>query len=314
MKKWGRGTPTPCLKCSIMTDTSLRSRPFKQVDVFTAVPYLGNPVAVVLDGSDLSTEQMQCVARWTNLSETTFVLPPTLEGADYRVRIFTPGSELPFAGHPTIGTAHALLDAGRITPHAGSLVQECAVGLVKLTVGVNSNGQRTMGFEMPAATLTDLTVAQARQLYELFPAMKTGDLRPHLVDVGPRWIVVQVPDAQTVLSARPDMGVISALSADAQATGVVLFGAYGSGHGAQIEVRAFAPLCGIHEDPVCGSGNGCMAAFIRQTGQTAQFGERFTAFQGQVVGRAGQIQLCITPDRIEVGGCAVTCIDGQITG
>lgn len=104
----------------------------------------------------------------------------------------------------------------------------------------------------------------------------------------------------------------SALSADAQATGVVLFGAYGSGQGAQIEIRAFAPLCGIQEDPVCGSGNGCMAAFIRETGQTARFGARFTASQGQVVGRAGQITLGISPERIEVGGCAVTCIDGQI--
>lgn len=295
-----------------MTETFLRSRPFKQVDVFTAVPYLGNPVAVVLDGIGLSTEQMQGIARWTNLSETTFVLPPTLEGADYRVRIFTPGSELPFAGHPTIGTAHALLDAGRIHPRVGALVQECTVGLVKLSVGVNSNGERSIGFELPAATLSDLTPGQTSQLLELFPGMQSGDFRPRLVDVGPRWIVVQMPDAQTVLSARPDMGVISALSADAQATGVVLFGAYDSGLDALIEIRAFAPLCGIQEDPVCGSGNGCMAAFIRETGQTARFGERFTASQGRVVGRAGQIQLGITPVRIEVGGCAVTCIDGQI--
>jgi PhzF family phenazine biosynthesis protein len=289
-----------------------RARPFKQVDVFTAVPYLGNPVAVVLDGTDLSTELMQRIAQWTNLSETTFVLPPTQAGADYRVRIFTPGSELPFAGHPTIGTAHALLEAGRIQPRGGTLSQECAVGLIRLTVDTHLEGQRNIGFELPMARFTEMTPSQTGQLLGLFPEMQTGTSRSRLVDVGPRWIVVQVPDAQTVLSVRPDMGVISELSADARATGVVLFGAYGSHHDTQIEVRAFAPLCGIQEDPVCGSGNGCMAAFIRETGQTGRFGERFTASQGQVVGRAGFIQLGITPESIVVGGCAVTCIDGQI--
>lgn len=296
-----------------MSLVSLRARPFKQVDVFTSVPYLGNPVAVVLDGTGLSTEQMQAIARWTNLSETTFVLPPTLAGADYRVRIFTPGSELPFAGHPTIGTAHALLEAGFIPPKDGTLIQECTVGLVRLQVNANSRGQRTIGFELPAATFTDMTPAQTGHLLAQFPAMDTADHRPRLVDVGPRWIVVQVPDAQTVLSARPDMTAISDLSTDAQATGVILFGGYGVGHDAQVEVRAFAPLCGIQEDPVCGSGNGCMAAFIRETGQTPRFGERFRASQGQVVGRAGIIEIGMTPDRIEIGGCAVTCIDGQIT-
>lgn len=296
-----------------MSLASLQSRPFKQVDVFTAVPYLGNPVAVVLDGTGLSTEQMQAIARWTNLSETTFVLPPTLAQADYRVRIFTPGSELPFAGHPTIGTAHALLEAGLIQPKDGALIQECTVGPVRLTVGTTSQGQRTIGFELPAATFIDMTPSQTAQLLAQFPAMDTGHHRPRLVDVGPRWIVVQVPDAQTVLSARPDMGAISELSTDAQATGVILFGGYGSGHDAQIEVRAFAPLCGIQEDPVCGSGNGCMAAFIRETGQTHRFGEHLTASQGQVVGRAGIIEIGIRPDCIEIGGCAVTCIDGQIT-
>jgi PhzF family phenazine biosynthesis protein len=295
-----------------VTLAPLHARPFKQVDVFTAVPYLGNPVAVVLDATGLSTEQMQGMARWTNLSETTFVLPPTLAQADYRVRIFTPGSELPFAGHPTIGTAHALLEAGLIQPKDGALIQECQVGPVRLTVGANSKGQRTIGFELPAATFTDMTPAQTGRLLALFPTMDTGDHRPRLVDVGPRWIMVQMPDSQAVLSARPDMAVISALSADARATGVVLFGACDGQSETRIEVRAFAPLCGIQEDPVCGSGNGCMAAFIRETGQTGRFGERFTASQGQVVGRSGFIQIGITPKSIVVGGCAVTCIDGLI--
>lgn len=291
---------------------TIRLRPFKQVDVFTTMHFLGNPVAVVLDGADLSTEQMQRIARWTNLSETTFVLPPSSPQADYRVRIFTPGNELPFAGHPTIGTAHALLEAGQIQAHAGVITQESAIGLVKLRVSTGNEGERVIAFELPPPAVHALSPAQADQLAGLFPGMLTGERAPRLVDVGPRWVVVQLPDAGSVVSARPDLTQISALSANIQATGVVVFGAYGPGHDAQVEVRAFAPLCGIDEDPVCGSGNGCMAVFIRETGQVDRLGPQFMASQGQVVSRAGQLHIEIAPDRIQVGGCAVTCIEGQV--
>jgi PhzF family phenazine biosynthesis protein len=295
-----------------MSLATTRLRPFQQVDVFTTVPFLGNPVAVVLDAADLSTEQMQRIARWTNLSETTFVLPPSSPQADYRVRIFTPGAELPFAGHPTIGTAHALLEAGQVQAHAGVIVQESAIGLVKILVSTHQNGERVIAFELPPPAVHALTPAQADPLASLFPGMLIGERAPRLVDVGARWVVVQLPDAGRVLSARPDMAQIRALSANAQATGVLVFGAYGPGQDAQVEVRAFAPLCGIDEDPVCGSGNGCMAVFIRETGQEIQFGQQFMASQGQVVGRAGQLHIEIAPERIQVGGCAVTCIHGQV--
>src|SRR5437899_2889774 len=132
-----------------MCQTNMTAVAFKQVDVFTKVPFRGNPVAVVLDGTGLDAERMQRIANWANLSETTFVLPPTEAGADYRVRIFTPGSELPFAGHPTIGTAHALLKAGLVNARRGLLVQECGAGLVRLQVEVDSEGERSIAFELP---------------------------------------------------------------------------------------------------------------------------------------------------------------------
>jgi len=295
-----------------MSPSSFRHRLFKQVDVFTSVPFLGNPVAVVLDAQGLSTEEMQRIARWTNLSETTFVLPPTSPKADYRLRIFTPGGELPFAGHPTIGTAHALLEAGQVAVSDGQLTQECGLGLVSLHVNTQLGGTKSIAFELPIPSVEVLTDPQVEVLIGLFGGSLPGVPRPRLVDVGARWIVVQLPDASAVLSARPDMNLISALSAEASATGVLIFGAYAPGQKAQVEVRAFAPLCGIQEDPVCGSGNGCMAVFIRETGQVERFGSVFVASQGQVVGRDGRLEITIAPDRIQVGGTAVTCIEGQL--
>lgn len=290
----------------------MRSLPFKQVDVFTKVPFRGNPVAVVLDGTGLDTDQMQRIANWTNLSETTFVLPPSEAGADYRVRIFTPGSELPFAGHPTIGTAHALLEAGLVKARAGQLVQECGAGLVKLHVEADGSGERSISFELPSPAVTELDDAQLEELQAILGTELPREARPRLIDVGARWIVAQLPDASAVLAARPDLERMKAQDLRARATGVVIFGACAPGQAAQVEVRAFAPSCGVNEDPVCGSGNGCMAVFIRDTGQTTRFGTDFIASQGQVVGRAGLLHIGVEPDRIRVGGFAVTCINGTL--
>lgn len=290
----------------------MTSRPFKQVDVFTAVPFRGNPVAVVLNGNGLDTEQMQRIANWTNLSETTFVLPATTAGADYQVRIFTPGSELPFAGHPTIGTAHGLLEAGLVTAREGQLVQQCGAGLVRLSVEVNEAGQRLIAFELPQPEITELTDAQLDELQATLGTNLASEARPRLIDVGARWIVAQLPDASAVLSARPNLERMKVQDLRARATGVVIFGAYELGQPAKIEVRAFAPSCGVNEDPVCGSGNGCVAVFIRESGQTASFGPAFVASQGRVVGRAGLLRIGIETDRVSIGGAAVTCINGDI--
>jgi PhzF family phenazine biosynthesis protein len=287
--------------------------PFTTVDVFTATPFLGNPLAVVFDADDLSTAQMQRIANWTNLSETTFVLRPTRAGADYRVRIFTPGAELPFAGHPTIGTAHALLEAARIAPRDGILTQECAAGLVRLDVAHADDGARWIAFELPATTITPLDAAQEDELARILGTPLAGTAPPCLVDAGTRWVVAQLPDARAVLAARPDLQRMKERDAATGNTGVIVFGPHADGDAARIEVRAFAPAHGVDEDPVCGSGNGSVAAYLRHTGQVESFGRDFLSSQGAVVGRAGILRLTIAPDAIRVGGNAVTCVDGHLT-
>ena len=288
----------------------------KTVDVFTDQPFLGNPVAVVFDADSLSDRQMQRIANWTNLSETTFVLPATAATAaaaagaapaDYRVRIFTPSAELPFAGHPTIGTAHALLEAGRIAPRGGKLVQECGAGLVELHVD-----ERDIAFTLPVPTIVPLDGASTAALHAILGTRLDDTVRPCLVDVGPRWIVVQLPDAAAVLACSPDLERMKQQDAAAGHTGVVIFGKHPPGAAAAVEVRAFAPAHGVAEDPVCGSGNGCVAAYLRHTGQAGTAGADLLATQGGAVGRAGRIRLAIGTDDIRIGGTAVTCVEGTL--
>lgn len=287
--------------------------PFKQVDVFTGVRFKGNPVAVILRGDGLTTAQMQQIANWTNLSETTFVLPPTVQAADYQVRIFTPNAELPFAGHPTIGTAHALLEAGLISTRGGSLVQQCGAGLVELQVTVDEDGAQWIAFDLPEPQLSPLDEIQRTELEAVLGSPLLPEMAPLVVDVGPRWLVAQLPSAQAVLTLRPDLQRMKAQDVAHAYTGVVVFGEHGPGARTRIEVRAFAPAHGVNEDPVCGSGNGCVAAFIRNTGQVEHFGKEILASQGAVMGRAGLLRLLLSHDRIQVAGNAVTCIDGTLS-
>ena len=184
-------------------------RTYKVVDVFTATPFMGNPVAVILDAEGLDTHQMQAIAGWTNLSETTFVLPPSSPEADYRLRIFTPRGELPFAGHPTLGSAYALLEAGRAKPREnGSLVQECAMGLVALTVS-DTGGDRRLSFELPPATIATLRKADLNDL-EAILGIKPK-LEPGVVNVGPVWIIAQLEDADAVIGLRPNLAKLAEL-------------------------------------------------------------------------------------------------------
>jgi PhzF family phenazine biosynthesis protein len=289
------------------------TRPFKQVDVFTKVPFKGNPVAVVLQADGMTTEQMQQIANWTNLSETTFVVPATSAEARYKVRIFAPGSELPFGGHPTIGTAHALLEAGLIEARNGALLQECAAGLIKLQVDHGPGSERWISFDLPQPAITPLTDGQVDALEAILGAAVSREARPRLIDVGPRWTVAQLASAQAVLTCRPDLQRLKERDAKARTTGVVIFGEHAPDAPARIEVRAFAPAFGVYEDPVCGSGNGCVAAFIRETAQTARFGSEFLSSQGMVLGRAGLLRVSVGAERIRIGGMAVTCIDGQLS-
>lgn len=286
--------------------------PFKQVDVFTRKPFMGNPVAVVLDGGALSTEQMQQIANWTNLSETTFVVPVTDAQADYHVRIFTPHAELPFAGHPTIGTAHALLEAGMVKATDGVLVQQCRVGLVRLKVEAGQDGAQSISFSLPEPAITPLDEAQCDELDAVLGLRVDRGHTPCLVDVGARWVVAQLDSAQAVLDARPDFVRMKEQDRKGRHTGVVIFGPHNDGREARIEIRAFAPAHGIDEDPVCGSGSGTVGAFIRHTGQVGRFGSAFVASQGVVVKRDGQLRLAVSEKAVEVGGNSVTCVDGVL--
>lgn len=290
----------------------MQRRPFKQVDVFTREPFLGNPVAVVLQADGLSAAQMQHVARWTNLSETAFVLTPSDPHAHYRVRMFTPGAELPFAGHPTIGTAHALLEAGLVQADDGALVQECGAGLVRLEITRHAIADRWIAFDLPQPRVSVLADAQVEELESLLGAPVLRTMRPRMIDVGARWIVAQLEGPEAVLALRPDLQRLAAHDARAGVTGVTVFGEHPPGSAARLEVRSFAPAQGIPEDPVCGSGNGCVAVFVRETSQLSHLGSDFLVAQGSVLGRAGRLRLRIEPQRVQVGGMAVTCIDGTI--
>ena len=276
----------------------MRSRPFKQVDVFTAVPYMGNPVAVVLDGDGLSDAEMQAFANWTNLSETTFVLPPSDPVADYRVRIFTPRAELPFAGHPTLGTAHAVLEAGLARASEGRLVQQCAVGLVDLTVG-----QAGLSFRLPRYALTELTDPEAT-------AWINAPVRgaAQAVDVGPVWLVAEVDGVAALENLAHDEVRLADYYVPRGMTGATLYAVEGE----RVVVRSFAPGDGIPEDPVCGSGNGAAAAFRLAAGQVRS-GDSYVASQGRQVGRDGFVQVRFAGSDIHIGGQCVTCIEGAVT-
>ena len=286
----------------------MRLRPFKQVDVFTEVPYRGNPLAVVLAGQDLSDAQMQHFTDWTNLSEATFLLPPTQPGADYRVRIFSPGRELPFAGHPTLGSCHAWLEAGG-QPRGEHVVQECGVGLVK----IRRDGQR-LAFAAPplrkGGPLPEDDVALiARGL-----GVARADIVDHAwCDNGPNWRGVLLKSAEQVLALKPDATVLAGL--DIGVVGprgkVGVVGARPQGDECAFEVRAFFPgNNGMAEDPVTGSLNAALAQWLIGAGIAPR---RYIASQGTALGRAGRVHV-ERDDAGEtwIGGASVTCVDGQV--
>jgi len=272
-------------------------RQFRQVDVFTDVPYLGNPLAVVLDADGLSDEAMARFANWTNLSETTFVLPPRDPSADYRVRIFTPNSELPFAGHPTLGTCHAWLAAGGQPKAGGVVVQECGAGLVP----VRPDGDG-LAFAAPPLLRSGPV---AEDLAERIAAI-LGIGRDEIVDLqwadnGPGWIAVLLASADAVLALRPgatdlDLGVA---------------GPYPGGSPAAFEVRAFTPkLSSADEDPVTGSLNASLAQWLLATGRASA---PYVASQGTVLGRRGRVRISTDADGgVWVGGSTVTCVTGEV--
>lgn len=273
-------------------------RPFAQVDVFSPTPYLGNPVAVVLDGEGLEDEVMQRVARWTNLSETTFLLPPTNPEADYRVRIFTPGGELPFAGHPTLGSAHAWLEAGGTPRSADRVAQECTAGLISVR-----RGSAILSFAAPPVQRTgDLEQEYLEQIVAAFGLHEEQILSHQWVDNGPGWAVIRLATAQEVLDLEPDLSQIPSAMIGA-------IGAYPAGFEHAYEMRTFAPGVGIAEDPVCGSMNASVGQWLTRTGAVP---DTYRVSQGTRLGRAGDITITADDDgTVWVGGATTTCFRGM---
>jgi PhzF family phenazine biosynthesis protein len=274
-------------------------RVFKQVDVFTSVALKGNPVAVILDAQGLSTEDMQAIANWTNLSETTFVTAATDPAADYAVRIFTPRSELPFAGHPTLGTAHAVIEAGLASFRDGKLIQQCAVGLVEV-----SHSGDGLSFRLPRYAYED-----APEVERLIAALGEGVItgKPQIVNVGPRWVIAELASVAVLEALAPDLVGLAQYDRQHQTTGLTVFA---NGEEGNIMVRSFAPADGLMEDPVCGSGNAAVAAFRLRLGQVVA-GSRYTVSQGRQVGRDGTVHVRIEGDTIHVGGQCVTVVEGS---
>ncbi|WP_210508945.1 PhzF family phenazine biosynthesis protein [Naasia sp. SYSU D00057] len=277
----------------------MRSRPFAQVDVFSPTPLRGNPVAVVLEGEGLADDEMQAFARWTNLSETTFLLPPTVPGADYLLRIFTPGGELPFAGHPTLGSCHAWLEAGGTPRTAGEVVQECGIGLVRLRVEHDG-----IAFEAPplrkGGPATDEERGAALRALRVDPA-RVRDVQ--WADNGPGWIAVLLDSADTVLALEPDFAAMGSLKVGAA-------GPHPEGGPADWEVRAFVPGIGVPEDPVTGSLNAGLARWFLQEGVAAG---AYTARQGTALLRDGRVSVRPEGDSIWVGGPSTTVVRGTVT-
>jgi PhzF family phenazine biosynthesis protein len=274
-------------------------RPFAQVDVFTDTPYRGNPVAVVLAADGLSDDEMQRFAHWTNLSETTFVLSPRSAGADYRVRIFTTARELPFAGHPTLGTCHAWLEAGGTPAFAGEIVQECGAGLV--TVRRTETG---LAFAAPPR-LREGPVDEplARHIADVLRISRSDIVDLQWADNGPGWVAVLLASADAVLAVKPgDVGDLD----------IGVAGPYPPGSPAAIEVRAlFSKGDGTSaEDPVTGSLNASLAQWLIAAGRVSA---PYVASQGTVLGRRGRVHIsCDDDGQVWVGGGTITCISGSV--
>ena len=312
----------------------MRSRPFKQVDVFTAQAYLGNALAVVLDGEGLSDADMQRFARWTNLSETTFVLPPTEPTADYRVRIFTPGGELPFAGHPTLGSCHAWLEAGGQAQTPGRVVQQCAKGLVHINREAGSGTSDASGrlaFAAPAlqrSTPAEAELAEVTAALGITPAQVQA---AQSLDNGPLWCSLLLDSPATVLQLTPDHVALARLGVKVGVAGIypaadegsdsplirranreaAAFGTRSAGSAApRLEVRAFAAATGINEDPVTGSLNASLAQWLIAEGLLP---DNYIASQGIHIGRAGQVHVRRdATGQVWIGGDSVTCIKGEV--
>jgi PhzF family phenazine biosynthesis protein len=285
---------------------------FKQVDAFTSRAFFGNPVAVVIGADGLETEEMQRIAAWTNLSETTFVLEPTVAQPAYRLRIFSPGHELPFAGHPTIGSCHAVLEAEVVAPQGGRLVQECGAGNLPLRVD-GEGPRRWIHVEAPEATFAGELAELRGIVSSVLGRQVASSPVPTALRNGPTWLFVRFEDTTDVAALEPDMSAVAKLSREHSLSGVAAFAFVERGEFA-IHIRCFAPSVGVPEDPVTGSANAALPAYLARHGLLGRTGREYLATQGTELGRDGQVHVRVLDGsgRAEIGGQAVTVVEGEI--
>lgn len=289
----------------------MTTRRFLQLDVFAPRPGTGNPLAVVLDADGLDDAAMQAIARWTRLPETTFISAPTVPGASYRIRMFAPQKEVPFAGHPSVGSAHAVLEAGLATPVDGQLIQDGIAGPLPLRIHTQ-DGVRTIAIRTPRASVAEVVTADDARLQPAIRGWPLGELPPALMEGGRRWWVVEVADEASLRGLAPDWEAIATLAEATGAMGVFAY-ARSSGEGYQLVVRAFVGNGRRFEDAASGAANAVLAAWLDERGALPGSGKRYTASQGREVGHDALLELSID-DHGEVwsGGQVQTIIQGTI--
>lgn len=288
-----------------------RSHPFHQVDVFTSRPFFGNPVAVVFDADDLSDEQMLKIANWTNLSETTFFQSPSPNsGADYRLRIFHPQGELPFAGHPTIGSAHAYIERGGARLDPDVLRMKCGAGV--LAIRTAGEGSESLIFaQTPEARFDHEFGTSVEAISEALRSPISLETPPAAFTNGPTWLFTRLESSEAVGALKPDMGAVARLSEDFSLTGIAAFAL--TGDDPAVHIRAFASLHGVPEDPVTGSANAALPSYLERFGLLERTGREYVSMQGMELGRDGRVHVRVGADsRVEIGGQAVTVIEGEL--
>ena len=287
-------------------------RPYLQLDVFADRPGNGNPLAVVLDADGLSDAAMQAIARWTRLPETTFVLSPTAPDASYRVRMFSPRREVPFAGHPSVGTAHVLLETGRVAPADGLLQQQCEVGVLPLSVE-GDGAARTIAVRTPKARVLDVATAEDPRLRAALRTLPPGALPPALVDGGRRWWLAEVADEATLRAAAPDWDAIAALAESTGSMGVCAFARSMPHEDHDLVVRAFVGAPARFEDAASGAANATLAAWLDHNGAVPGRAGRYRVSQGREVGFDARLHMRIDSDgEVWSGGHACTVVEGRI--
>lgn len=283
---------------------------YLELDVFSARTGGGNPLGVVVDASGWSDAAMQSFARWTDLVETTFVLAPTSSAASYRLRIFTPSREIPFAGHPTIGSAHAVLDCGVAAPADGRLIQECGAGLLPIRIeGLGAS--RTLFLQAPAARMLREDPHDEPLLDAALAGATRGALPPAFVEGGRRWWIAEFADEASLRAWQPDHAAIGRLALATDSLGVSAF-ARSDAKDYDVVVRALPAGVGIVEDPASGAANGLIAAWIRHAEPNGALAKGYRVSQGREIGHDAAIEIRIEGETIWVGGRTRTIVSGTV--